>query len=442
MNRSKALACLAAACLFWAAAAAHAQIKWNEQNYRNMVDASSTSTVAPGTRITVANWQQYEKFLPVGVRVAFSGAYQFHVTADPEYTIVVAPTTHFAMPQKWKEDGEKYGGQTRLEPTAQGGYIMHNWVAGPPFPNSSGPNEGTEIMYNAWTPLRPFNMHSMSDGWLVDKYGNRTQNTSDDSFFQLSHLSEPDMPTNMSYAGGMFYVSRFEVLEPEQSKYTTQLQSQPDNPTRVPETYVFLPSLRRSLRLSSAARCSPILGTDWVQDDNAWNPPYFKVDFLGEKKILVNVQDPAKAFSGKAYVGISDTAAGAFPGWPKAGSGHFEPRTVDVIDLKWMPVMGPYCFSHRVFYVDRETWVPMMIDEYDNEGKFWKFGWNKYAPLEFHSTPFLFLDGYSSPQMIDFQNSHTTIGWATRPTIDNQVPGPYRDVAVLSTPGGLDRIMQ
>jgi len=96
------------------------------------------------------------------------------------------------------------------------------------------------------------------------------------------------MPTNMPYAGGMFYVSRFMAIEPEQSKYTTQLQCQPDDPTRVPETYVFLPSLRRSLRLSSAARCSPILGTDWVQDDNAWNPPYFKVNFLGEKKILMN----------------------------------------------------------------------------------------------------------------------------------------------------------
>jgi hypothetical protein len=34
------------------------------------------------------------------------------------------------------------------------------------------------------------------------------------------------------------------------------------------ETYVFVPSLRRSLRLSSSARCSPILGSDFVQDDN------------------------------------------------------------------------------------------------------------------------------------------------------------------------------
>jgi hypothetical protein len=428
--------------LVWAAPGAQAQITWNEQNYRQLANSNSPRTIPPGTRITVANWQQYKDLLPIGLWAALSGKYQFHVTADPEYAIVVEPTTHIAMPTQWKEDAEKYGGQTTLERDSDGGYIMHNWMAGPPFPNPSQPNEGIKIMYNAWTPLRPFNMHSKSDGWLVDRYGNRTQNTSDDNFFQLSHLSEPNMSMNMAYAGGMFYVSRFMVLEPEQSKYTTQLQSQPDNPTRVPETYVFLPSLRRSLRLSSAARCSPILGTDWVQDDNAWNPPNFQVDFLGEKEVLMNIQDPAKAYSADAYVGISDPNAGAFPGWPKAGTGHFEPRTVDIVDLKWIPAKGPYCFSHRVFYVDRETWVPLMIDEYDNEGKLWKMGWNKYAPVDFHGDPFLLLDGYSAPQMVDYQNSHTTIGWATKPTIDEQVPPAYRDVPVLSSPGGLDRILQ
>src|SRR5579883_1018642 len=262
MKTSIAVASLALLCVVLSAPVSSAQIVWNEQNYRGLADANAAGGVPPGTRITLANWQSYKTSLPIGLWAALSGAYPFHVTADPEYTIVVTPTTHFEMPPKWKEDGEKYGGQTRLERTPQGGYIMHNWVAGPPFPNPSGPNEGVEIMYNAWTPLRPFNMHSNSDGWLVDRYGNRTQNTSDDSFFQLSHLSEPNMGTSVPYAGGMFYVSRFMVIEPEQSKYTTQLQSQPDDPTRLPETYVFLPSLRRSLRLSSAARCSPILGTD------------------------------------------------------------------------------------------------------------------------------------------------------------------------------------
>jgi hypothetical protein len=105
MKRTMTLACLAAACLMLAASAASAQITWNEQNYRGLTDANSAGTVPPGTRITLNNWTQYRNFLPIGLWAALSGAYQYHVSADPEYAIVVGPTTHFAMPSKWKEDG-------------------------------------------------------------------------------------------------------------------------------------------------------------------------------------------------------------------------------------------------------------------------------------------------------------------------------------------------
>ena len=194
-------------------------------------------------------------------------------------------------------------------------------------------------------------------------------------FYQISHLSEPGMPINMPYANGNFYVSRFLVTEAEQSKYTTELQSELDDPTRHPETFLFLPSLRRSLRLTAAARCGPITASDFVQDDNAYNPPLFQVDFLGEKKTADEHSDPAKAYDAHSYVGLADPTAGEFPGWPKAGSGHWELRTIDVIDLKWISALGPYCFSHRVYYTDRETWVALIADEYVNNGKLWKTLW-------------------------------------------------------------------
>ena len=109
---------------------------------------------------------------------------------------------------------------------------------------------------------------------------------SDDSFFRLMHLSDPPGgPINLPFASGTYYASRFTEVIPEQSKYTTELTLRPDDPTRVEEIYVFLPSLRRSLRLSSAARCAPILGTDFIEDDNAWLPPNFRITLLGKKEI-------------------------------------------------------------------------------------------------------------------------------------------------------------
>ena len=426
-----------------ASMAAEGAFVWDEQNYKGMIDATAPDTIPIGTQITVSNWQQYKRFLPVSIQAAMSGAYTFHATSDPVYTLTVGPTTNLTPFRKWIEDGEKYSGQVSLVPAPTGGLTMKGWVAGPPFPNPSGPHRGEEIMYNSWTPFRPFILFSVDQGYAVDRFGNKSQNDVEADFFQLSHLSEPNMPINQPYANGMFYVSRFGITAPEQSKYTTQLQSQPDDPMKHPETFVFLPSLRRSLRLSSAARCSPISGSDWVQDDNAWNPPYFHVDFLGEKKVLTLIMDPAKAFNGHAYVGIFDSTGGSLPGWPKAGGGHYELRTMDLIDLKWMPQLGSYCFAHRVYYVDRATWVPVLLEEYDNENKFWKTGWNKYAPLKVHGQETLVLDGYCSSVNVDWQNAHTSISYTTGiPTIDDDVPGEYKDVANLSQPGSLARVMK
>jgi Protein of unknown function (DUF1329) len=90
-----------------------------------------------------------------------------------------------------------------------------------------------------------------------------------------------------------------EVMSPEQSKYTAELVLFPEDVTEVQEIYVFLPSLRRSLRLSSTARCSPALGTDFTNDDNrdGFNgiPTTFSAELIGRKKVLALVHDDVQA---------------------------------------------------------------------------------------------------------------------------------------------------
>jgi hypothetical protein len=136
------------------------------------------------------------------------------------------------------------------------------------------------------------------------------------------------------------------------------LTLRPDDPTRVEEIYVFLPSLRRSLRLSSAARCAPILGTDFVEDDNAWLPPNFKITLLGKKKLLEPVMDYDKAFKRDSYM----QPPTGFPVWPKAGSVHWELRDFYLLNLEWLTSRGAYCYSQRVFYQDAEWWPPFRLN--------------------------------------------------------------------------------
>jgi len=262
------------------------------------------------------------------------------------------------------------------------------------------------------------------------------------------HLSDPPGgPVNLPFANGIYYVSRLTEILPEQSKYTTELTLRPDDPTRVDEIYVFLPSLRRSLRLSSAARCAPILGTDFVEDDNAWMPPNFKITLLGKKKLLAIIMDYDKAFDRSSYV----QPPGTFPGWPKAGRGHWELRDVYVLNLQWLASSGTYCYSQRVFYEDAETFISGLLESYDRNGRLWKMVWGIGTPINFRGQRTLIdLASAGNITAVDFQNSHITATVESPTTIDEDgagtqagpIPAQYRDMAETTTPGSLSRILK
>ena len=56
------------------------------------------------------------------------------------------------------------------------------------------------------------------------------------------------------------------------------------------DDFAFIPALRRTLRLSSSARCSPIFGTDYTRDDarGGFNGglSMFGADWLRDQKVL------------------------------------------------------------------------------------------------------------------------------------------------------------
>jgi hypothetical protein len=430
------------------AAQVESEFNYNVASYKALADADSAETIPPGTKITLQNWRQYRKFMAVSLQAAYSGLYKWHVGAGSEYTVEVAPTQHYPLPRQFADDTEKYGGQTRLVPLPTGGFSWKGYVAGVPFPNPTEPNIGVKLAYNTWAVFLPKMINFHAYNWLVDSYGNVSNLESDDTFYRLMHLSDPPGgPINLPFANGIFYVSRLTEILPEQSKYTTELTLRPDDPTRVEEIYVFLPSLRRSLRLSSAARCAPILGTDFVEDDNAWMPPNFKITLLGKKKLLAIIMDYDKAFDRSSYV----QPPGTFPGWPKAGRGHWELRDVYVLNLQWLPSSGTYCYSQRVFYEDAETLISGLLESYDRNGRLWKFVWGIGTPINFRGQRTLIdLASAGNITAVDLQNSHITATVESPTTIDEDgagsqagpIPPQYRDMADTTTPGSLSRIMK
>jgi hypothetical protein len=329
-----------------------------------------------------------------------------------------------------------------------GGMKWEGYVAGLPFPNPTEPDLGAKLAYNTWDNFQPTMLNFHAWNWIVDRYGNVTNLESDDTFYRTMHLSDPpDGPYQFTLRQRSQLRHRFLVVLPEQSKYTTEMTLRPDDPTRIDEIYAFVPALRRSLRLSSAARCAPILGTDFIQDDNSWLPPNFKITFLGRKKLLVPIQDPAKAFNRDSYI----QPPTGFPGWPKYGTGKWELRDFNLLNLEWLSSLGAYCYSQRVFYQDTENWIVPALEAYDRNGKFWKLVWLVQSPIDFRGQHTLVqIASIAAVMGIDFQNSHITATAESPTTIDadgagsaaGPVPAQYRDIAAMTQPGSLAHIMK
>src|SRR5579863_1233491 len=122
------------------ASAAAAEMMFDPQHYRDLVDTSSSQTIPPGTKITLQNWKQYKNFMPIWLQAAYSGDYHWHIGPGPEFTIVVGPTSNFPMPRKFLEDTEKFHDQVSLAPLGDGGFTIKGYTAGVPFPNPTEPN--------------------------------------------------------------------------------------------------------------------------------------------------------------------------------------------------------------------------------------------------------------------------------------------------------------
>ena len=442
------LAALGVLSLLWLAGnALAAPFDFNEgARYKAEVEASSSETIPPGTQITTANWKQYQNFLPVGIQALYSGAYGFKMGDGSDFAVNVGPTVSTPLPKEVQTNAEKYGHQARLVKLSSGGYGIAGYVAGMPFVNPTEPDLGTKIMYDLWYDFWPFLISYHSHFFIEDRYGNSTPEESIATTWQLLHLSDSPYPINLPYAAGFYHSTRDLLLLPEQSKYTTALDLQPDDPSMVQESYVFLPSLRRPLRLSSAARCSPILGTDWAQDDNAGGIAFqvglFNAKYLGDKKVLAIVHADIQAGTGSRdnldkvlHTGLP------VPGWPRAAMGKWEVREAYIIDVQ--PINKDYCYAHKVFYVDKQNWTTLYYETYDKQDKLWKVNKNSVGPINLNNGETAVVSAATEDAIWDLQNTHASVSTiGTFPEVDKDASTELQDAQTFAFPGGLSRIMR
>src|SRR5581483_12081215 len=319
-----------------------------------------------GTKITQDNWQKYQQFMPESMIHLFKGDMFWHMPKGIE--IDVGPTRHIYPPKPFREDTERYGTQTKLVKTSDGGYVPEGYVAGFPFADPfAGPKDevGSKMYYNNYYRPAPRVEEAPNCSYTLDQYANFTRTADSDIVFsQLTHLSEPGFPRDVPGNNGYFFAAYFQQTAPEQGKYFASLDLTSNDPTKLDELYEYIPSLRRSLRVSQAARCAPIFGTDFVYEDAQEGAPrmgnLFDNVYIGEKKVLTLMHGAPASFDTCGtptsldpryyYFGFK----GIVP-FPNPGSGQWEVRDTYMVQMTRLPALSRgYCYGKRLLYLDKE----------------------------------------------------------------------------------------
>jgi hypothetical protein len=411
------------------------------------ITANQPATIAPGTKITIRNWRKYQQFMPLGMIELFKGTYFWKIPEDVE--IDVGPTVSYPLAKSYVVATEKYSSQVRVVHLADGNNDIANYVGGEPFPSPREPDKGYKLMADMWYTYGPYLAVGTSENPLhsctQDRFGSIFCEVAEYVYRQLARNTDPRVPREDVRAPDLWFSEWLMVGAPEQSKYTAQLTLFPMDNQRNQELYVFLPSLRRSVRLSVTARCSPVLGTDFVQDDyksNGFNGgiAMFDAKFLGRRKIIT-------------LFGDYKPMGGDFPhnyymplGWPKPSWGQWQLRDVDVIDVRRVPSKrNGYCYGSRIVYEDAETHYALFEDIFDINLKLWKISLANQR--EVRDPVIGLVPGPVTSAGWDVQNDHMTsvstsdkYGHDTLP--NSATPAAYQDFDKYSTPGDLAQILK
>jgi hypothetical protein len=409
--------------------------------------ADTEAGIPAGTTINMANWVKYQRYMPVGMVQLFEGNYFWKMPRDVE--INVGPTATYSLPKGYNDATRKYSEAVRIVHLANGHSDIQNYRGGLPFPDPQEPDKGYKLLADLWFTYTPH--------VLTGTERNPLTTCSQDShsfincarfsyvFRQLAYNTDPGVTANESNGLGSWYTQWLSIEQPEQLRYTTILTLYPRDNQQQKDLFTFVPGLRRWIRGSLASRCSPIPGTDYVQDDYktegfSGGIGAFTAQFLGHQRIL-------------ALTGEYAPLGGNFPanyymplGWPKPSWGKWQLRDDDVIDVRPVPdEKSTYCYGKRVLYEDSSMNYVLWEDAYDTKMRLWKTallaqrtvdgGTLGTVPAGLNSSAWDLINGHMT-------NTSTEGRDGVDAVIDDNNRNEDKDLISYSTPAGLTEILK
>ena len=355
---------------------------------------------AAGTEITKANADQVKDFVSPGVMWCLQHG----------MIMKIAPYKKIEWNKPYKDATEKYSGQVKL---ADDGRSIQGHVAGMPFPNidPNDPNVALKIMFNYEN--KPF----VTDDQDLRNFDADTGTISErplevERHYILDHLRtlfytgrlyvDPKPVLLPNTEGVRAKQSLHPILEPFDLKGVGLTGIRYLDPDRQDDTWLYLPTLRRVRRLSSAQRSDALFGQDTDVDSYggyAGQIPWFTWKFLGDKKILATFH--AEKFPTEYCPGGADFVY----------CDNWEPREVWV--LEGIAKQPQYAYGKRVLYIDKESYYIAYSDIYDKSGELWKvwlnqFGFRNKAAPGYGDTYDSDMPFTHSVSMVDMQLTHGT----------------------------------
>ena len=324
-----------------------------------LVAGGARADVAPGDRITDQNIDKVKDLISPGLEWCIRHGWPL---------TIVAPK-HIEWPKAYKEATEKYAGQVRL---SADGLKMENYVAGLPFPNIDpkdplfvykvmwnydyGPGQGLDD-----TDLRNFD----ADTGSIADHGPMSV----ERHFLLDHFRrlfwigrlyvepKPEMPNPNGYRAQQ---GLYPILEPFDLKGVGALGNRYISADKQDDSWLYLPSLRRVRRLSTAQRSDALFGQDTDVDSfygYAGQVAWMDWKYLGERDLLgvFHAEHNPVKWNDKVDWAFDD---------------NWEKRRVYVVE--GTSKLPQYAYGKRVLFIDKEAWAIPYSDIYDRSGELWK----------------------------------------------------------------------
>ena len=248
--------------------------------------SSAFADVVPGEVITRENMDKLGDLVSPGIRWC----------VERGLKLKIVPYRKIEWNREYREATEKYSAQVRLSADGR----LEHYVAGLPFPNldPNDPQIALKIMWNY--DYKPF-VTDDSDLRNFDADTgplNKDAGMTVERHYLLDHFRtlfyngrlivdpKPELPNP---EGVRYKASMHPILEPFDLKGVGLTTIRYLDPDRQDDTWLYMPSLRRVRRLSSAQRSDALFGQDTDVDSYggyAGQIPWFEWKFLGEKEVL------------------------------------------------------------------------------------------------------------------------------------------------------------